>query len=73
MSRKVYWMGSAPTKCQITGVDIINQFVDGQSRARGPWAIMHPDYFRIMGYTPAQGIGQLYEKQEDGRWLKIAG
>lgn len=71
----VYWIGTPPTYCEMTRVKILNQFVDGPCYGirGGPWAIMHPAYFERRGGIFAQGRGQLYELQADGRWLKIKG
>jgi hypothetical protein len=73
MARTRYWMGSLPTRCEMTSKPIIDRFVDGATKNGGPWGILHPDTFASYGYTPAPGVGQLYEKQPDGRWMKIEG
>jgi hypothetical protein len=69
--RKVYWMGPVPLECQISGRVLGKRFVDG-STSRG-WAIMHPMAHADHGRGLGTGRGQLYEKQADGRWLKIEG
>jgi hypothetical protein len=66
-------MGDLPSKCEMTGKPLTDRFVDGKIRPGGPWGILHPDTFAGYGFTPAPGVGQLYEKQPDGRWLKIGG
>ena len=41
--------------------------------APGPWANMTPVSFDLHGGRIGQGLGQKYELQSDGRWLKIDG
>ena len=72
MAQARYWLGSEISTCEVTGKTITDRFVDGRTPF-GPWAIMHPDVFAGWGYKPAQGVGQLYEKQPNGKWLKIDG
>lgn len=69
---KRYWMGTEPTKCELSGRPIVDRFIDGAT-SRGYWAIMHPLTFMDYGRGLGMGRGQLYEKQADGRWLKIDG
>jgi len=71
------WMGTPPRKCELTGVNIVDAFVDGKTRA-GPWAIMSPAAHEQHGVGLGQGRGQKYEwKQEHdggrGAWVKTAG
>lgn len=68
---KRYWMGDVPSKCQISGRPLVDRFVDGAT-LRG-WAILHPITHTEYGRGLGMGRGQLYEKQADGRWLKIDG
>jgi hypothetical protein len=51
---------------------IMNKFIDGATTF-GPWAIMSPSSFKRYGKGLGTGLGQAYEKQKDGRWLKIGG
>ena len=46
--------------------------IDGKT-TQGPWAIMTPESFKIYGRGLGLGRGQKYQKQADGRWLKIEG
>jgi hypothetical protein len=70
---KKYWYGDVPTRCDILVSRKINdRFVDGKT-IYGPWACMHPDSHKIYGVGLGMGRGQLYEKQSDGKWLKIDG
>ena len=72
ITRKVFWLGMVPNDCQLTSRPIEDQFVDGRA-PNGMWAIMHPDTFKELGQVPGTGFGQLYQRQSDGRWMKIAG
>lgn len=69
----VYWTGDVPARCQLSGRPIRSLFVDGRVPGTGSWALMTPGYFRGIGGTYGTGCGQLYQLQEDGRWLKIEG
>lgn len=73
----VYWMGEVPKQCQLSGRAITTTFVDGRvpplSSRVGSWACMHPVYFRQLGGKLGLGMGQRYERQPDGRWLKVEG
>jgi hypothetical protein len=72
MPRPVYWLSDLPTHCQVSGKLLTDRFVDGKTPG-GACGILHPETFAGFGYKPAQGVGQLYEKQADGSWLKIEG
>lgn len=66
-----YWTGPVPALDDF-GAPIRDVFVDGKTFA-GPWAIMAPMSHALYGVGLGTGRGQKYEKQSDGRWLKIAG
>jgi hypothetical protein len=67
-----YWIGDVPKQDDF-GKTIDNEFIDGATR-QGPWAIMTPMSWKVMGVgLLGQGRGQKYQKQKDGRWLKIEG
>jgi len=67
-----FWIGDKPDKCQLTDKPIKDKFVDGAT-VYGPWAIMLPETHAEYGKGLGIGRGQLYEKQADGRWLKMEG
>jgi len=69
----VYWRSPVPDTCQLSDRKITTKFVDGRVPGRSSWACMHPDYYLSGGGTFGTGRGQLYQKQADGRWLKING
>ena len=68
-----YWCGDPPDKCDIDGVRITKTFVDGRTRAYASWAIMCPLCFEAYGVGLGTGNGQEYQRQDDGRWLKVGG
>ena len=67
-----YWMGGVPTKDDFN-YTIHEFFVDGKTVMGGRWGIMSPAAHAIYGMGTGTGRGQMYQKQPDGRWLKIAG
>lgn len=69
---KVYWSGKAPKYCDLTRAEIKDVFIDGRTATR-LWAIMTPEAHAKFGLGLGMGRGQKYEKQPDGRWLKVAG
>ena len=72
MSEKVYWLSP------LGGFDDFdrpykNVMYDAKTKF-GPWANMTEESFREHGYgVLGLGKGQKYEKQSDGRWLKVEG
>ena len=70
-ARQVYWLSPLGAADDF-GIPIAQEFVDGKTRL-GPWAIMAPSSFKIMGVGLGLGRGQRYERQADGRWLKVEG
>jgi hypothetical protein len=69
---KVYWL-SAVGEVDDFGDKITDTIIDGATNM-GPWALMTPRSFRYNGLNRlGEGYGQKYEKQEDGRWLKVEG
>lgn len=72
-SNPKYWVGAVPGMDDFN-VPITDAFIDGKT-GMGPWAIMTPISFSSYGVTGRLGVGlgQRYEKQADGRWLKTQG
>jgi hypothetical protein len=68
--KEKHWCGPVPGFDDF-GYPIADTFVDGRT-SKGPWAIMAPKTHSIHGKGLGQGCGQMYRKQEDGRWLKIS-
>jgi hypothetical protein len=69
----IHWMGSIETKCQLSGRKLTTEFVDGRVPGMSSWAIMHPAWFKSRGGKLGTGRGQRYQKQPNGRWLKVEG
>lgn len=71
MPNAVYWL-SAVSDCEICNRPLTKEMVDGKTNW-GPWALMCVPCHNNHGGRLGLGIGQKYEKQPGGRWLKIAG
>lgn len=69
---KKFWNGSEPTRCDVTGRAITDEFIDGKTRM-GPWGIMHPTAHAMHGVGVGIGRGQRYRKDADGRWRCVEG
>ena len=68
-----FWLGTAPKECDVCTRPLIRTFVDGKT-ADGRWGIMCPSCRIEQGREKlGTGLGQKYERQGDGRWLKTAG
>jgi len=67
----VYWVGPVD-RCDICRGKILKTFVDGATQ-RGPWAAMHVHCHTTFGRGFGAGLGQRYEQQPGGRWLKVEG
>lgn len=65
-----FWCGEAPTVCQICDRPIAEVFVDGKTQW-DCWACMCKDCWETHGEGLGVGLGQMYGRQEDGRWLNI--
>lgn len=68
----VYWCGEEPTSCGYCRCRIGSTFIDGRTQL-GPWMPLHPRCHAAVGVGLGTGNGQRYERQTDGRWLKVAG
>lgn len=67
-----YWNGPVPAKCDLEREPIMDAFVDGKT-IFGPWANMCPKCHQSYGIGLGTGKGQKYERQADGRFLKVEG
>jgi len=43
------WFGDVPQACDICGLEITNEFIDGRTGFRGMWACMCPDCHKQHG------------------------
>lgn len=70
--KKVYWLGNlGPTDNY--GSKYGNIMYDAKTKF-GYWANMSEDSWKEFGIGKLGiGLGQKYEKQDNGRWLKIEG
>ena len=67
-----YWMGTLKSRDDF-GLTIGSIMIDGKTK-HGPWAIMTPSSWKQHGVGKlGTGYGQKYEKQADGRFLKVEG
>lgn len=64
------WRGATPTKCDMNGETIKDEFVDGALR-NGVWGILCPYCHKNYGVGLGIGRGQRYKLREDGRFVKV--
>jgi len=70
--KEVYWL-SPLNDVDDFGDKFTDTMIDGKTNM-GPWANMTPRSWAKHGVGQfGVGLGQLYKKQPDGRWLKIKG
>lgn len=62
----------SPRECDLCERAISFRFYDAKT-SLGPWANMCPTCFKVAGVGLGTGLGQLYERQTEGRYCKIAG
>ena len=69
---KKYWTGNIG-KTDDFGKPITDIVYDGKT-VMGPWAMMTPVSWMVYGVgKTGTGYGQKYQRQDDGRWLKVEG
>lgn len=69
---KKYWMSPVGDVDDV-GDKIEDVIIDGRT-IHGPWALMTPRSWRKIGVGKlGTGYGQKYERQSDGKWLKVEG
>lgn len=72
MKKVVYWMGALGPKDDF-GQEYGTVMIDGRTKD-GPWANMTLASWKVHAVGVfGVGYGQRYEKQQDGRWLKVEG
>lgn len=70
-SKPIYWVGSDPVKCDICKMAFGDTMFD--SNTVHGWANVCKTCFHFYGQGLGTGRGQKYEKQADGRWMKVEG
>lgn len=68
---KVYWLSHVGDTDDFND-KVEDTIIDGAT-TYGPWALMTPASHRMYGRGLGTGLGQKYEKQRDGKWLKVEG
>lgn len=72
VENKVYWRSPVGERDDFNAL-IEGTIIDGKT-VMGPWALMSPASWRAYGVGRlGTGLGQKYEKQPDGKWLKVEG
>lgn len=62
------WCGKVPVRDDF-GKLIVASFIDGATK-QGPWAIMTRESHALYGVGLGLGKGQLYQRNEEGAWVK---
>jgi hypothetical protein len=64
-----------PQRCDLCGTELFNElfYVDGSVSGTGGWANMCPVCYARSGQGIGWGVGQLFVRTPDGRWLLVAG
>ncbi len=69
-----YWLSPVPTGCGLCKNPILTEFVDGSLKDGIGWGCFCPTCWKIYGHKElGPGLGQRYQRQEDGKWLKVGG
>lgn len=73
MPKKVYWLGHLSDACQLCERPYNGIMYDCSLPQNGMWANICQICFRKTGSALGVGRGQEYQRQKDGRWLKVKG
>ncbi len=65
-----FWQGSEPKTCDCCNQAIVSSFIDGKT-IYGQWAVMDTACHKKLGTGLGIGKGQQYDRQPDGRWIKV--
>ena len=68
---ETYWLSPLDDACQITGEPLKGVMYDAKTPLG--WANIGQAAFDHFGCRLGLGLGQKYELQADGRWLKTGG
>lgn len=74
--KKKYWIGDVSDGCDVCGRPFFKMMFDcslSPGHPHGMWGCICRNCFLERGCRLGTGYGQEYQKQEDGRWLKIRG
>ena len=65
----------APEKCDLCSKSIADEdyFIDGALEGSTKWAYMCSECFLENGEGIGLGKGQIYKRQDDGKWLMVGG
>jgi hypothetical protein len=66
------WLSTVPAKDSFDR-DIIDTFIDGATTGGRGWALMTPLSHAEEGVGLGTGRGQMYKKEDDGIFYKVAG
>lgn len=69
--KPVYWAGE-PGVCNHCDRPIDGSFIDGRL-PNGQWGNFDLACARVLRVTTGAGRGQMYRRQEDGRYMKVEG
>ncbi len=70
MAKQVEWMGE--TKCDVCHHECGKELYDAKTKFGG-WATLCQSCYIAMGVGIGTGLGQKYEKQPDGKYVKVKG
>ena len=71
MDTPKYWTGRPEEDCQLCGSDFGKSMHD--VAVQGHWGNICDACFVDNNCSVGQGRGQSYRKQDNGRWMKVAG
>lgn len=72
--RRMVWIGSPPTRCDLCEQPILRSFVDGRVRRAGVWGHLCLSCHETDGSGLGVGRGQRYELEVAlNVWVKTAG
>jgi len=72
MISAIYWCGHLAPTCQLSNESYNGVMYDANLPGIG-WGNWNEATFKAHGGRLGTGLGQKYEQQSDGRWLKVAG